>query len=109
MEIYTDVIDDYDVSDIMYTYSYDDINLHNIQPVYNTNNIEQVQIKEEKIPDTNPNNTLSNNNTKNNPSDVSHKRHEVHSEMSRVPDSLADVILAKDSQPVTDAPTPSTP
>jgi hypothetical protein len=109
MEIYTDsVLDDYDVSDIMYTYSYDDINLHNIQPVYNTNNIEQVQIKEEKIPDTNPNNTLSNNNnTKNNPSDVSHKRHEVHSEMSRVPDSLADVILAKDSQPVTDAPTPS--
>jgi hypothetical protein len=109
MEIYTDsVIDDYDVSDVMYTYSYDDINLHNIQPVYNTNNVEQVQIKEEKVPDTNPNNTLSNNNnTKNNPSDVSHKRHEIHSEMSRVPDSLADIILAKDSQPVTDAPTPS--
>ncbi len=110
MEIYTDsVLDDYDISDsVMYAYSYDDINLHNIEPVYNTN-VEQVKIKDEPHPTTNTHSLSNNNNTNTNNSDV-HKRHEIYSEMSRVPDSLADVILAKDSQPLQpDAPTPSTP
>ena len=111
-EIYTDsVIDDYDVSDsVMYTYSYDDINLHNIEPVYNTT-VDEVRIKEEipstDLPHNNNNTTTYNNSNINTHSDLN-KKYGIHSEISRVPDSLADVILAKDSQPPQqDAPTPS--